>query len=541
MPLMLGSFMLTSVYGFTDSDKDGISDNVEYRLGLDPFKKNLPAQGTKENPSPECLPGTTMVDRYNFHVMNRLSFGPNAKLLREIEYHNGGDSWLIDQLEYPQVSKNDNIDTAQQKLNDFIFLSNGFGNSSALQTFATVRPLHSEHQLQVVMGRFWENHFNTEFKKHKNINSEMLESDAFYLNAFGNFEDLLNISAKSPAMLQYLDGFKSTKMKPNENYAREVMELHTLGINGGYIAQDIVALSKIFTGWSIQRDQDAEKCYRYRNIKGGDGIPLKKFVFYNKRHDKNNKIFLGKIITNKGQKEGKIALRMLARHSKTATFICQKLAKFFVSDKPTKDTINQCRKTFIDKRDESDQIAQVLKTLFRTDEFRHTYRNKIKDTQEYILSVARLLELNATKYRGKNQLQYLGRELFRTGQSFFDKPEPTGYAEASSFWNNTSVAMKRLQFVNHILLKKRKSALTRSYSLRNFFKREYGNEVTERDIIFYLLPITTGGYYTGEDVQRAYTLLNPSNEDRLKPFRLKEKNLRNLVSWLVSRAEFNVQ
>jgi len=551
IPLMLGSFMVTSVYGFTDSntdtDKDGISDRVEERLGLNPKISNLPASDIKKKGFLEgfVLPGTTVQERYRYHIMNRLAFGANDTLMKEIHAKGGTKAWIIDQLENPQTSFEDGNDKAQDMLNYAIFWGNGFGNSGALQTFATVRPLHSEHQLQAVMGRFWDNHFNTEFKKHKNIDSEMIEADKFYFNAFGSFESLLKISAKSPAMLQYLDGFKSTKKSPNENYAREVMELHTLGVNGGYGDDDIVTLSKIFTGWGIESDSSRSKHYDYTSTGSKtEKIGRKKFKFRYGQHDNNgshnrpsNRIFLKQNFSYTWQQEGEEALHILATHNNTATFICKKLAKFFISDEPSKETIRKCKGTFLAPNNIDNQIGEVLKTLFfNTPQFRNKRRNKVKDTQEYILSVARLLELDAMKYRGKNQTKYLGRELFKRGQSFFDKPEPTGYAEVSTFWNNTSVAMKRLQFVNRIL--KKNNTLSRAYSLSDFFKKKYGENVTESDIIFYLLPMTTGGYYTGEDVGKALKLLNPQYT---RQGHLEENHLRNLVSWLVSRAEFNVQ
>jgi len=225
------------------------------------------------------------------------------------------------------------------------------------------------------MVDFWFNHFN--IYEDKGIDRALVasfERDAIRPNVFGNFRTMLGATAKHPAMLFYLDNWMSTvagyagseKNRRrgyqfpakksfsglNENYARELMELHTLGVDGGYTQRDVTELARIFTGWGfVQKD-----LMRYNQG----------FVFQADAHDRGRKFWLGREITSSGQSEGEMALDILATHPATAQHLSFKLAQYFVNDRPPADLVNRMAQRFLDSKGE---IRPVLELLFTSPEF----------------------------------------------------------------------------------------------------------------------------------------------------------------------------
>jgi len=238
----------------------------------------------------------------------------------------------------------------------------------------------SPNQLQEVMVDFWFNHFNVLAPK-KLITFWLAgyEQD-IREHALGNFRDLLGVTAHSPAMLFYLDNdlnrvaTRNKKKGLNENYARELMELHTLGVNGGYTQKDVIALARIFTGWSVDRTGNSD----YDN----------NFRFYENKHDYQDKIFLEKVIKGTGIDEGEQALDILATHPATAEFISYKLAQYFVADEPPKTLVNKLQKEFLDSQG---NIKDVLNVLFHSEAFNDPqyYEQKFKTPYQYLVSLVR--------------------------------------------------------------------------------------------------------------------------------------------------------
>ena len=268
-----------------------------------------------------------------------------------------------------------------------------------------LRAIYSERQLEEVMTDFWFNHFNVFVEK--GLDRLMLtsyERDVIRPHALGKFEDLLVTTAKSPAMLFYLDNWLSVgpnsakalgipaqhpygpyarRYPPphpnpgkraaglNENYGRELLELHTLSVNGGYSQRDVTEVAKVFTGWTI--DNPAQ----------GGG-----FKFDPRMHEPGSKFVLGHRIKPKGEAEGMEVLHRLATSPKTAHFISLKLAQRFVSDDPPPALVNHMAKTFLKKHGD---IREVMKTLFHSPEFwdDETYRAKVKTPLEFVASAVR--------------------------------------------------------------------------------------------------------------------------------------------------------
>ncbi len=327
-----------------------------------------------------------------------------------------------------------------------------------------LRATYSERQLQEVMTDFWFNHFNVFVGKGADrylITS--YERDVIRPNALGKFEDLLVATAKSPAMLFYLDNWLSVgpdsdearglrrtpqnrgfggrgrrrRFPPppprpvkakrnldglNENYGRELMELHTLGVNGGYTQRDVTELARVFTGWTIREPR-----------KGGD------FTFEERRHEPGTKIVLGKKIKEHGEKEGLEVLHLLAHHPSTAKFICTKLAQRFVADNPPQSLVDRMAETFLKKKGD---IRDVLRTMYKSPEFwaPETYQAKVKTPLEFVVSA-----LRATDADVQDAAPLLGA-LQNMGMPLYGMQPPTGYSMKADAWVNSSALLGRMNF-----------------------------------------------------------------------------------------------
>jgi uncharacterized protein (DUF1800 family) len=313
-----------------------------------------------------------------------------------------------------------------------------------------LRAVYSQRQFEEVMTDFWFNHFNVFVDK--GLDRLMLtsyERDVIRPRALGKFEDLLVATAKSPAMLFYLDNWLSVgpdsakalgipahpgpypppRPKPdkrtnglNENYGRELLELHTLSVNGGYTQRDVTEAAKVFTGWTIDSPSQ-----------GGS------FKFDPRMHEPGTKVVLGHRIKPKGEGEGLELLHRLATSPQTAHFISLKLAERFVSDDPPPALVDRMAKTFIKKKGD---IREVLNTLFHSPEFWNdqTYRAKVKTPLEFVASAMR-----ATGAVVEDALP-LTRQLNNMGMPLYGAQPPTGYSMKAETWISSSALLNRMNF-----------------------------------------------------------------------------------------------
>jgi uncharacterized protein (DUF1800 family) len=312
---------------------------------------------------------------------------------------------------------------------------------SELQQAKLVRALYSERQLLEVMTDFWFNHFNIYLNKDADqYLVTAYERDVIRAHAFGKFKDLLVATAESPAMLFYLDNWLSigpkspvavaaNKGKPgqsvpglNENYGRELMELHTLSVNGGYTQHDVTELARVLTGWTIQ--------------------PLEQgaaFQFDSKKHDPGDKVVLGQVIPENGVKEGMQVLDMLAHDPNTAKFIARKLAIRFVADDPAPVLVDRLAQKFLST---DGDIREVLRTLFKSPEFwsPKTYRAKVKTPFEFLAS-----SLRATGTDLNNPGPAVGI-LNKMGMPLYQMVPPTGYSMSASTWMNSEALIDRVNY-----------------------------------------------------------------------------------------------
>lgn len=298
-----------------------------------------------------------------------------------------------------------------------------------------MRAIYSNRQLAEELDDFWFNHFNVYYDKGSDrFMIPAYERDAIRPNILGKFRDLLEATAKSPAMLFYLDNFQSVrpdldakakgrKRGLNENYARELMELHTLGVNGGYTQKDVIEVARCFTGWTIQEPR-----------KGGG------FLYNDKVHDKGEKVVLGHVIpAGGGQDDAEKVLDILAQHPSTARFISRELAERFVADNPPQSLVDRMAKAFLDKNGD---IREVMKVMLNSKEFwsQGAYRAKVKTPFEMVASAVRALDANVTDaFALANQIGQLGEPLYR-------KQEPTGYSNVNTEWVNSAALLGRMNF-----------------------------------------------------------------------------------------------
>jgi uncharacterized protein (DUF1800 family) len=302
------------------------------------------------------------------------------------------------------------------------------------------RSIYSDRQLQEVMVDFWYNHFNVYADKGLDrLWVGTYEQQAIRPYTLGKFRDLLGATARHPAMLFYLDNWQNSALNQNkqgkvrglnENYARELMELHTLGVDGGYKQDDVIALAKIFTGWGFK--QPGQKV--------PDGYS---FQFNADRHDFSNKQFLNQNILGSGIAEGDRALDLLARHPSTARQISFKLAQYFVADNPPKTLVDKLSKRFIAT---DGNIKLVLDALFHSPEFwnQKYYGAKFKTPYQYAISSMRSTGLAITNVKPLNSL------LSQLGMPVYGCLSPNGYKNTQEAWLNPDSMTRRLNFATNL-------------------------------------------------------------------------------------------
>jgi uncharacterized protein (DUF1800 family) len=307
-----------------------------------------------------------------------------------------------------------------------------------LQQARLLRAVYSQRQLYELMVDFWSNHFNIFAAKGADRwLATAYDRDTIRPHALGRFKDLLLATAQSPAMLFYLDNWLSTapngavRFAPNnrrrglnENYARELMELHTLGVDGGYTQKDVQEVARCFTGWTIRQPR-------------AEGT----FHFEPRIHDSGKKIVLGtRIGAGGGMEDGQKVIDLLARHPSTARFISLKLARRFVSDDPPRSLVDKAAESF--RRSEGD-IPTVLRTLIDSPEFSspETYQAKVKKPLEFVASALRVT--GAEAQMSHQLVRYLGR----MGEPLFLAQPPTGHPDAAGSWASPDMLLTRMNFV----------------------------------------------------------------------------------------------
>lgn len=363
-----------------------------------------------------------------FHVLNRVTFGPRPQDVLKIN-ELGIEGYIDWQLNHEQifdplvdamVEEWTPLTASLTDLNEMAEKDYGYVLRAALWN-RVFRALYSERQLYEMMVEFWTDHFNIAIESL--LTDKMIDDrTVIRKHALGNFRDLLLASAQSPAMLMYLDNTLSTKEHPNENYAREVMELHTLGVDGGYTEQDVKELARALTGWQTKWGNQAQ------------------FVFNLDDHDTEAKVILGREFpAGRGVEEGLQALDFLALHPATATFICTKLCRRFVSDVPPQSLVESAAAVFLSTEGD---IKATMRHILLSAEFMASSWQKFRRPLEYVTAVLRTMHDGLT-LKDEDAIMW---SLEPMGHLPYYWGPPNGYPDTMSDWLNTNALMKRWEF-----------------------------------------------------------------------------------------------
>ena len=397
------------------------------------------------------------------HLLNRAAFGPRPGDVASVA-KTGWAKYLDEQL-HPEKIDDSTIESRLTAIDtwksDAAALRTRYQRDprpvlEQLQAQKLIRAVYSQRQLQEVMVDFWFNHFNVNWTKEgMTFLVTGYERDSIRPHVFGKFKDLLLATAKSPAMLVYLDNAWSGTPDVNENYARELLELHTMGVDGGYAQKDVVEVARCFTGWTIDRDH-----------------PEIGFVFSAKMHDSGDKIVLGHTIPGSGYAEGEAVIDILAHHPSTARFIATKLVRRFVADEPPAALVSRVAKVFIDT---DGDIREMVRAILTSDEISDpaVVGAKVKSPFEMVASTMRAVDadIQATVDQravignlrnlppNSTELSKSGGAMVRVspaviitktieqmGQFLYQFQDPTGIPDRSNYWMGGWELMHRLNF-----------------------------------------------------------------------------------------------
>lgn len=419
---------------------------------------------------PEIIPvhhGEQIDD--DFHLLSRFSFGPTPNELNYIK-EIGSSRWFSEQLDCKSID--DSLASLRTRRFESRFLSSGdcFDVKrevlrSDLVRHTLLKSIYSRKQLLEVMTNFWNDHLNINLEKGNCVYFKTLDDkDVVRKNALGNFRDLIKASSLSAAMLEYLDG-KDNKREseedvPNENYARELLELHTLGVNGGYTQKDVYEAARCLTGWRIKE-------------KFGRG----KVFFEPKFHDDGKKVVLGKQINSGGGKEDlEKLLDIVCFHEATARHISNKLATYFVSNDCSVSLVNELAKEFLRTRGD---IKSLLRIIVSSDQFRESKGLLFKRPYRFLVSSVRAL--GASTFADEGLVQYLSR----MGQEPFQYPTPDGFPKETLPWLGT--LLWRWNFALKLPLNKIEAVNVNSEELIESIRAANSNESLTTLVFQYLI------------------------------------------------------
>jgi len=373
-------------------------------------------------------------DPLSWLAVNRLTFGPRTGDVARVQTM-GVDAFIDEQL-----GLDDSADKSNPVLNERLAKLDVPNASAAdirakydakrgevfqqMQTAAILRAVYSQRQLYELIVDFWSNHFNIYIAKGNGFVLKPTDDrEVIRKHALGKFRDLLGASAHSPAMLFYLDNQANRKGKPDENYARELLELHTLGVDGGYSEKDVVELARALTGWSIS---------------GIDSDQPGEFQFRAQQHDDSEKNVMGmKLPAKGGQKDVETILDMLADHPNTMKYVCGKIAKRFISDSPPASVVQKGVAAWVASKGD---LKTVFGAILHSDEFKQSAGQKLKRPFEFIAGACR--SLGADVNVGRPMLEYF-RHM---GQPLFFWQPPNGYPDVKGAWFESSSLLARWNF-----------------------------------------------------------------------------------------------
>lgn len=356
------------------------------------------------------------------HLLNRLSYGLRPEDLQRAS-EMGYEAYLDEQLNPASIDDSD----LELRLSHYPILnmdrrtaysvSNHYSRAYlALIDGMVIRASFSKRQFYERMSEFWTDHFNIAENGDYNVDLIILHRDVIRRNAFGSFRNMLIGTARNPAMLHYLDNYLNVAEHPNENYARELLELHTLGVDGGYTEDDVKAVARAFTGWTVHDGTE-------------DG-----FIFDADVHDSEEKIILGhKLPAGRGIEDGLQVLSILANHPSTARFIAYKLCRRFVSDSPPASLIESTALQFIVNQGE---IAPVMRHIFTSTEFQESAGQKLRRPLDFFIGALRATGTDVPFWRMEELMHDLA-------QPPYGWEPPNGYPDVNGAWMTSGGLLAR--------------------------------------------------------------------------------------------------
>jgi len=379
---------------------------------------------------PIAPPATDTVDLVS-HVVGRLSFGPAPRDHAEVRSLHPDMERAVERYVDAQLTPRTIDDTAAEaRLRRYGELEGSAGELyeykeqlllASLTSAAILRARYSARQLHAVMIDFWTDHFNIDSAKGDCRWLKAADDrDVIRAHALGSFPAMLRASALSPAMLWYLDGrvnrYGAPGDRPNENYARELLELHTLGVHGGYTQQDVMEVARALSGWTVRSRREVV-------------FGLGKVEFHPEWHDDGEKHILGRIMpAGLGSRDLDVVMDLVSLHPSTAHHLATKLCRRFIADDPPAGAVDRVASTFISSRGD---IAATLRTLFATPEFARVRRTKLKRPFHVVVSALRATDARTDGGPALHEM------LRRMGQAPYQHPTPDGYADHETAWLGT--------------------------------------------------------------------------------------------------------
>ena len=422
-------------------------------------------------PDSEIIPGPPLDDREQVvHMMSRMAFGARPGEIDDIMKQGGWVSWIEQQLNPDELSDSKleaalaerfpwTKMTLQQMVAKYPIPENGENQPQLRQElpeYVVMRAALSNRQFKEVMCEFWRNHFCINQPEGnapmRSYTAAHYEDHVIRKHAFGKFEDMLLASASHAGMLEYLDNYVSRRGAWNENYARELMELHTLGADRYYNEQDVLELSLTLTGWTFNRE-------------------TLQYSFRSDWHDTAAHKLLGKRVPT-GKEGGEFALKLLAYHPGTARYISEKLCKYLVNDNPSKALVQKVTSTFISSKGD---LKKVYREIVLSEEFmnRLNYKAKFKTPFEFTISALRATgaELGSLTSTTDNVMQM--------GQMIYGCDDPTGYYDYAEAWLDAGVLTKRWNYA-YALMAGKVRGVTVDSKLTERFKEGTPDEIRKK-------------------------------------------------------------
>lgn len=452
------------------------------------------SEAVASQPVTYALTGAPVQDGVT-QALSRLTFGPTPELYAQIRAE--GFMAFVEQQLNPETI----ADTAFLAMDPYSLLrptARIAGIFDGIMSHDAAYAIFSEKQLREVMGRFWANHFHA-VTKDTDVRQQNMHDRAFFrANAFGKFEDLLLYSARSPLMSQFLDNDQNRRNGLNLNYAREILELHTVGVNAGYTEADVREVARVFTGWS----------YVQTNRGVAEDIAREfEFLFRSRAHDTGNKAisFLNMTIPGRtgedGVKEGEELIAALADNVNTRNFVCGKIVKLLVADTPPANFISSCVSAWESSDGDTREMLRAIlldPAYITTVEYQ---RNKAKTPFEYAVSIARALGAVPSGDQVNNFYRDI-REIFRTaGEAYLEFQVPTGLPEVAAAWMSSATMINAYNEAMDITER------------RHLYGIDLGADIldagleTAEEVAAYLLTIATADRFRQEEFDAIVSVL----------------------------------